>query len=169
MVDFPKFFKTAEELYDLWPALFNWAAGWSFTLLGIVATASWWMRGYKADAAEAGLRNQLNSQINELNIQIAGLNGEIAGLKGQIDVLLQRLALAADQQKASAEYAKKVESELAQVNAQAAKGADAKELQLTVKGIENSLGALINSNNQVTRTLTFPGRPAEFGATLKSE
>jgi hypothetical protein len=130
MVDFPKFLSTAGALYNLWPALFDWAVPGFFALFGIVATTSWWMRGYKAEAAEAGL-------------------------KGQIDVLTQRLALSAEQQIASNEYAKKVENELAEYKAQAAKGADPKELELAIKSLESSVGNLITANNLVTSTLTI--------------
>ena len=124
MDDLQRFLTTARELYNLWPALFNWAAAGFLPLLGVVATASWWMRGYKADAVEAGL-------------------------KGQIDVLTQRLALSAEQQKASNEYGKKVESELAEYKAQ---GADTKRLEISV-------GNLITANNLVTSTLTSPLSP----------
>jgi chromosome segregation ATPase len=55
------------------------------------------MRGYKPEAAEAGLRNQKDNEISNLKDEIGELKTEIVGLKGEIKVLLQRLALAAEQ------------------------------------------------------------------------
>src|SRR5262245_14885796 len=94
MVDFAAFFQKAAELSVLWPSLFNWAVPSFIGFIGIVATATWWMRGYKADADQGELKAQ------------------IAGLKGEQDVLTQRLALATEQQKAATEQAKKFEVEL---------------------------------------------------------
>jgi hypothetical protein len=151
MVDFPKFFATAGELYNLWPALFNWAVPAFFSLLGIVAIVSWWMCSYRANTAQALMQNQMNGEISELKI-------EIVGLKGEINVLTRHLTFAAQEQKAAVEHTKKVEAELAEYKAQAAKGAGPKELQLAVKEIENSVKNLITANNLVTSTLNFiPG------------
>jgi hypothetical protein len=118
---------------------------------------------------------ELKIEMARLPIQkdaeISELKTEIVGLKGQINVLLQRLALAAEQQKASNEYAKKVERELAGYKTQTAKGADPKELQFAVRGLESSVINLITANNLVTSTLlpSSNRNPLDFTAAQKSE
>jgi hypothetical protein len=183
MVDFPRFFATAGELYNLWPTLFLSAGGLFLALLGIVGSWSWRARGNRAVLAEAGLRGEINDlrdqkngEINNQIGEIGGLKIEIVGLRGQIDVLTQRLALAVEQQKASEEYAQKVKSEFAEYKTKAEEGADKKELQFAGNKVESSVINLINANNLVTSTLTFPGRnlstewkPVDFNATQKSE
>jgi hypothetical protein len=59
MVDFPKFFASAGELYNIWPSLFIGAVPGFFGLLGIVATWSWRARAHRAALAEAGLRVEM--------------------------------------------------------------------------------------------------------------
>jgi hypothetical protein len=82
---------------------------------------------------------------------------EKAGLKGQIDVLLQRLALATEQQKAATEQGAKFESELSALKAGAAMGEAAKDIQLLTTNLDITLQKLLLANNTVTSTLTFPG------------
>lgn len=171
MVDFPKFFATAGELYNLWPTIFLSAGAGFLALLGIVGTWSWRARGNRAVLAEAGLRGEINDlrdqkngEINNLKGEIGGLKTEIVGLKGRIDVLTERLAFAVEQQKAATEYAEKVESEFAEYKTKVEKGGDPKELQVAANRVENSVINLITANNLVTSTLTFPGRNAEWNS-----
>jgi hypothetical protein len=134
MVDFPKFLTTASELYDLWPALFNWTAGIAGTILSAAVAATWWVRGFKADA------------------DLATGEAEKAALKGQIDVLTQRLSLATEQQKVATEQAKHFETQLSELKAKAAAGGPAKEKELADLAL--SLDRFLTANNAVTTTLT---------------
>lgn len=138
-VDFPKFFTTAAELYELWPSLFTWGAGLIVPILGIIVTASWLMRGYKAGAREAVLE------------------GEKVGLMGQIEVLQQRLSLAIELQKAATEQAKSFEAQLGKLREKMAKDLlFDKELQVATAKLDIALGKLLTANSAVSGTLTPP-------------
>jgi hypothetical protein len=138
-VDFPKFFATAAELYGLWPSFFNWAAGLIIPIVFGLVTASWWMRGLRADANEA------RAEANE------------AALKGQMGILEQRLALATEQQKASGREAEGFKKELAELKEKVVHDAPSEEIRLTVTNLEVQLGKLLTANNATTATLTSPG------------
>jgi len=135
MVDFPKFFATAAELYSLWPSFFTWAAGLIVPFIAVLVTATWWMRGYKADAREAALE------------------GEKIGLKGQVDV--QRLALATEQNKLTEGQVKKFQGELEELKARVKRGESLKELQNFTSNLDTTLENLYQANNAVGHTLTF--------------
>jgi chromosome segregation ATPase len=95
------------------------------------------MRGYKAEAREASLE------------------GEKIALKGQIEILQQRLALAAEQQKVVTEQAKEFQAELAQLKAKVGKGESVGDLQLFTTTLGATLDKVVNSNNAVGSTLTL--------------
>jgi outer membrane murein-binding lipoprotein Lpp len=138
-VDFPKFFTTAAELYDLWPSLFNWAGGIAGSTLVAIVTATWWMRGYKADAREAALA------------------GENVGLNGQIEILKQRLALATEQQAAAEREAEGFRKQLDELKEKVAHNAPARDIQVVTTNLDVLLGRLLTANNATTATLTFAG------------
>ncbi len=54
-VDFPKFFATAAELYNLWPSLFNWGLATLGGLFSAVIWLVWFIRGLKAKIDLANL------------------------------------------------------------------------------------------------------------------
>ena len=139
VVDFPKFFMTAAELYDLWPSFFNWLGGISCSLLAGIIAATWWMRGYKADADQSELKT------------------EIAGLKGQLAIFEQRLALATEQQKAAEREAEDFRLELGELKKKVASNASPKELQVVTTNLDVLLGRLLTANNATSATLTFSG------------
>jgi len=85
MVDFPKFFSTAAELYGLWPTFFKVVGGSIVPIIGGLVTATWWMRGYKADAREAVLEGQNVALQGQLAAETATLKGELAAAKGQLE------------------------------------------------------------------------------------
>jgi hypothetical protein len=85
MVDFPKFFSKAAELYELWPSFFNWAAGVILPAIGGLVWAAWWIRGYKAEIREAVLGGQIVALQEQLAAETATLKGELAAEKGQLE------------------------------------------------------------------------------------
>jgi hypothetical protein len=131
-VDFPKFFATAAELYDLWPSFFNWAGGLIIPFVIVLVTATWWMRGYKA-----------------------ATNG--AALKGQIGILEQRLAFATEQQTAAKREADGFKKELDELKEKMAHNAPSEDIRQSITKLEVLLGKLLTANNATTATLTSPG------------
>jgi hypothetical protein len=147
-VDFPKFFATAVELYDLWPSFFHWAAGLIIPIIGGLVFAGWWMRGFKADANEARLNGR--AEANE------------AALNGKIGILEQRLAFAAEQQTAAERVAEGFRNELDELKEKMAHDARPEDIRQTVTNLEVQLGKLLAANNATTTTLTSPGLPAHL-------
>jgi hypothetical protein len=105
-VDFPKFFSTASQLYDLWPSFFNWLGGIAGSVIVAIVIATWWMRGYKAAAEIGELKAKAAAETGELK-------AEAVGLKGQIEILDQRRALASEQQKVAESEAETFKKQLA--------------------------------------------------------
>ena len=146
-VDLPKFFATAMQLYELWPSLFNWTAGGIALVLVLFVTATWWMRGYKADARQAALE------------------GEKIALNGQLDGLLQRLTLATEQQKMATEHAKSFEAHITTLREKIAKDILVdRDLQMLIAKLDISLGRLMATINSVSGTLTPPSGMAYASA-----
>jgi hypothetical protein len=148
-VDFPKFFKSAGELYDLWPSFFNWAGLSIISFIGALITATWWMRGFKAGADEARLSGT------------AGAKEE--ALRGQIGILEQRLALAAEQQSAAKREGEEFKNELDVLKEKLEQRfalvtkrqpAAAGEFRQIMTNLEVLFGRLLEANNATTITLT---------------
>jgi hypothetical protein len=162
--DFPKFFATAAELYDLWPSLFHWAAGVIGTIAVGLVTASWWMRGYIADRNEARIRG--TAEANEARIRGTAEANE-AALKGQIGILEQRLALATEQQTAAKGEAEGFKNKLDELLEKVAHNAPPEDVRRTVMNLEVQLGKALAANNATTTTLTaplpLPARLRQFG------
>jgi outer membrane murein-binding lipoprotein Lpp len=127
--DFKNFFATAIQLYDLWPSFFNWLGGISFAVLSAIVIATWWMRGYKANADQGQLKI------------------EIAGLKGKIEILEQRLAFAAEQQNAAEREAEDFKKQLDQLEARGAP----KDLVII---LDEAFGRVLMANNAASLALS---------------
>lgn len=150
-VDLPKFFATAAQLYELWPSLFNWTAGVVVVILAIFVAATWWMRGYKADARQAVLE------------------GEKIALNGQIEGLMQRLSIAADQQKTATEQAKGLETQLMVLREKMAKDILLdRDLQMLVAKLDISLGRLLSAISAVSGALVPSQSVAYASASAKT-
>jgi hypothetical protein len=139
-VDFPKFFETAEKLYDLWPSFFNWAGGCLLVIAGFLVTAGWWLRGYKADTNEAALTGEKNAKE--------------AALTGEIKLLEQRHALATELQAAAEREAERFKSELNELKEKVAQDAPPEEIQAAVTNLEVQLGKFQAANNATTAALS---------------
>ena len=149
-VDIPKFISTAVELYELWPSLFDWLGGSLGAFMVFLATASWWMRGYKAERDIAIARADSVSTRGQLET-------EKAALKGQIDVLEQRLALATEQQAVAAKEAESLKKQVDERRKQFAEKSVPADVGLFTTNLDVALARLLAANNATTSTLTLHG------------
>jgi hypothetical protein len=138
------FVATAAKLYGL-----------IVPIVGGLAYAGWWLRGFKADVNEERLRG--TAETNEARLRGTAEANE-AALKGQMGILEQRLALATEQQAAAEREGQGFQKELAELKEKMADDTTLSEdIRRAVTNLDFQLGKLLAANNATTTTLTSPG------------
>jgi len=167
--DLAKFFKTAIELYNLWPSFFYSVAGLIIPItLGLI-TVTWRMRGFKADTEQERLKGNMEVLEKTLTGQIEVTK---TTLNGQIALLKEHLAFAKEQQGAAQKEAENLKAQLTEFKPQLTElvekgGRKAfADIQNSTAVLESTLGRLLSANNAVSVALTPPS--GELRATTGS-